>query len=159
MINIKIDDDYKIVNDERNIILQSRSVIKGDNTKGKQANPENIGKETWSNVGFHRTIREAIENYTRERILKSNAKTFEELYRLLDEIKDILNKIKDIDNLIDKSIIVKSVVDNDKKIDENIKIGRNKNERIVSKDIKTIKVIKDKSVDKKVGKTSKENKK
>jgi hypothetical protein len=144
MIDIKIDDDYKIVSDERNIILQNRSVIKGDNTVGKQTKQENIGKEVWSNDSFHRTIRSVIEEYCRERVLRSNVKTFEELYRLLNEIKDIISKIKDIDNVIDKSIIAESTSNDDKKVNADVKVGRNKNERIATE--------KDKKKDKFTGK-------
>lgn len=100
MLDIKIDNDYKIVSDEHNFILQCKRIITGNNIKGKQAKPENIGKEIWDDDGYYRTIRQLLEDYARKKTLKSNAKTFEELFKVLNEIKKIIMSIKDIDNLI-----------------------------------------------------------
>lgn len=99
MIDIQIDNDYKITSDERQFILQYKKVITGENIKGKQPNPENIGKEDWVDMTNHRTVKQALIEYTRKKTLKSNCKSFEELFKLLSDIKSTISKIKDVDNL------------------------------------------------------------
>jgi hypothetical protein len=104
MLDIQIDNDYKIISDERNFTLQFRTIITGDNEKGKQPKPENIGQERWVDEGHYRTIRQLLEDYTRINTLKSKAGSFEELFKVLDNIKKTIMKIKDINNLLDKSV-------------------------------------------------------
>jgi hypothetical protein len=100
MLEIKIDQEYKIVSDDRNFTLQKKRIITGENTKGRQVNPENIGKEVWEDEGYYRTIKQLIEDYARVKTLKSNAKTFQELFNVLNEIKKLIAKLPDVDNLI-----------------------------------------------------------
>ena len=100
MIQIKIDNDYQIVGDDNNFILQKKRIITGENTKGKQVKPENIGKEVWDDEGYYRTIRYLIEDYARKKTLKSNAKTFQELFGILRDIESAIKHILDVNNLI-----------------------------------------------------------
>ena len=99
MLEIKIDNDYQIVSDDNNFILQKKRIITGENTKGKQAKPENIGKEVWDDEGYYRTIRYLIEDYARKKTLKSNAKTFQELFGILRDIENKIKQIVDVNNL------------------------------------------------------------
>jgi hypothetical protein len=121
VLDIKIDEDYKITSDgERNFILWHKRIITGENTKGREVKPENIGQERWIDEGYFRTIRRAIEEYTRLRTMRGNCKTFEELFKLLDEIQKTIQSIKDVDNLIQTNDIkevekVKKVVKETKK--------------------------------------------
>jgi hypothetical protein len=100
MLDLKIDKDYKLFSDERNIILQKRRIITGENLRGTQVNPENIGKEVWDDVGYYRNARQALTDYTRQIVLKSSCKTFEEFFGLLKEIDNRIKKITDIDKLL-----------------------------------------------------------
>lgn len=101
MLDIKIDNDYKISNDDRNFILQKKRVITGENLKGRQANPENIGKEIWEDVSYHRTLKQLIEKYTKEKVLKSKEtiRTMNELTGLLRDIQKTINMLPDIDKI------------------------------------------------------------
>jgi hypothetical protein len=127
MLEINIDKDYRIINDERNFILQCKRIITGENTRGRETNPENIGKEVWDDEGYYRTIRQVLIDYSRIKTLKCNVKTFEELFQILSDIRKIIDKISDIDNLINSDI------KDEKK--ENIK----ENKKVVNKEVKKIK--------------------
>lgn len=99
MLEIKIDNEYQIVSDDNNFILQKKRIITGENVKGKQVKPENIGKEVWDDKGYYRTIGQLVEDYARKKILKSNAKTFQELFSILRDIENKIKQIVDANNL------------------------------------------------------------
>jgi hypothetical protein len=99
MLEIKIDNDYRITSDERNFILQCKRIITGENANGKPVNPENIGKEVWEDEGFYRRIIYLIEDYCRIKTLKSNVKTFDELLSVLKNIQKTIDKLPDVNKM------------------------------------------------------------
>jgi len=99
MLEIKIDDDYRIVSYEHCFALQKKRIITGENIKGKQPKQENIGKEVWNDDGYYRTLRALFEDYARKKTLKSNAKTFQELFSILRDIENKIKHIIDVNNL------------------------------------------------------------
>ena len=99
MLEIKIDNDYRIISCEHCFILQKKRIITGENIKGKQPKQENIGKEVWNDDGYYRTLRALFEDYARKKTLKSNAKTFQELFGILRDIENKIKHIIDVNNL------------------------------------------------------------
>lgn len=91
MIDIKIDDEYLLQSDERNIILVKKSIAQS----GK-----NAGKEMLINVGYYGNIQSALKYYKKIKKNTSNAKSFEELFEVIDEIN---KKIDEIDKKIEKT--------------------------------------------------------
>ena len=99
MLEIKIDDDYRIISYEQCFALQKKHIITGENIKGKQPKQENIGKEVWNDDGYYRTLRALFEDYARKKTLNSNAKTFQELFGILRDIENRIKHIIDVNNL------------------------------------------------------------
>jgi hypothetical protein len=99
MLEINIDNDYRIISDDRNFILQCKRIITGENTRGREVNPENIGKEVWEDEGYYKRISHLIEDYCRIKTLKSNAKTFDELLNVLKEIQKKIDKLPDVNKI------------------------------------------------------------
>lgn len=85
MVDIRIDEDYKITSDEYQYILQEKKVKK--NSKDK----ENIGETYWVSRGYHGSIESALKGYKKVKIHHSDIKNIEQL----------LNKIEEIDKKIE----------------------------------------------------------
>lgn len=105
MINIKINDDYKITSDKYNFILQKKRVIT-DNTKGRKANPENIGKVVWVDEGYYSDIKHLLKNYASKEMLNSEAKSIQELFDILKDIEKTIERVGD-NNRIDLNNVIK----------------------------------------------------
>lgn len=120
MINIKIDNDYRITSDKYNFILQKKRVLTGDNIRGRQARPENVGKEIWIDEGYYGTIKHLLRDYATKRMLKPGAEseieTFQELFGIL---KDIGLTIQEVNKHINVSLcsdMINIKIDNDYRI-------------------------------------------
>lgn len=87
MINIQIDENYRITSDPHNIILQERRVIKEG---------PNAGTEEWDGIKYHSSLQQALESYSHTIVLNSAAQTIGELKDLLKTINDTINKIPKI---------------------------------------------------------------
>jgi hypothetical protein len=96
MIDIKIDDNYKITSDEMQFVLQKKNVVKDDG-KGKKPKIINIGKEVWYTIGYYRDIKSVLKAYVKENVLRSDCKTFEEVFELLDELYEVIDGIVDVE--------------------------------------------------------------
>jgi hypothetical protein len=98
-MKLKLDDNYQIATDDKCFMLQHKNVISNSNTKGRKANPANIGKETWNTIGYYGNIQHAFNGYAKFRLLYSKCQSFKELYDLLAEIKKLIKALPDVDNL------------------------------------------------------------
>jgi hypothetical protein len=87
-----IDNDYRVITDERCFILQKRYIV-GENDTLKRAKKENIGKESWKDMGYYRTLRQTLKDYLRKRVLKSDVKSFKELVELVKSVEDNIDKV------------------------------------------------------------------
>lgn len=94
-LNIRIDEDYKITSDKMNFMLEHRTIVK----PGPLTNPANIGNENWEAEGYYRTIQQVLTEYARKKVLVSDVKTFNELFQLLDDIKNLISRLPDVDNV------------------------------------------------------------
>lgn len=83
-MNIKIDKEYSIQSDERNIILVRTKEVK----KGK-----NIGGDYNENVSYSATIQAALNDYLRVKTNLSEATTIQELLNEVKEIRKTINKV------------------------------------------------------------------
>ena len=83
-MNIRIDKDYKLTSDERNVILTKISI--GQSGKSK-------GKEVESNVGYYGTIEHALNDYLRIKINTSQATSINELKEEIREVKKTIQKM------------------------------------------------------------------
>jgi hypothetical protein len=87
-MNIRIDKDYKLTSDERNVILTKISI--GQSGKSK-------GKEVESNVGYYGTIEHALNDYLRIKINTSQATSINELKAEIREVKQIIKKMLEVE--------------------------------------------------------------
>lgn len=83
-MNIRIDNDYKLTSDERNVILTKISI--GQSGKSK-------GKEVESNVGYYGTIEHALNDYLRIKINTSQATSINELKAEIREVKKTIQRM------------------------------------------------------------------
>jgi hypothetical protein len=83
-MNIRIDNDYKLTSDERNVILTKISI--GQSGKSK-------GKEVESNIGYYATIEHALNDYLRIKINTSQATSINELKAEIREVKKTIQKM------------------------------------------------------------------
>lgn len=83
-MNIRIDKDYKLTSDERNVILTKISI--GQSGKSK-------GKEVESNVGYYGTIEHALNDYLRIKINTSQATSINELKAEIREVKQTIKNM------------------------------------------------------------------
>ncbi len=87
-MNIKIDSQYSLQSDERNVILvRSRKVQKG----------KNAGETYEENISYNATLQQALNDYLRVKTNSSEAMSIQELLKEVEEIKktikDVLNGI------------------------------------------------------------------
>lgn len=83
-MNIRIDKDYKLTSDERNVILTKISI--GQSGKSK-------GKEVESNVGYYGNIEHALNDYLRIKINTSQATSINELKAEIREVKQTIKNM------------------------------------------------------------------
>ena len=83
-MNIKIDKEYTLQSDERNIILVKTNKI----TKG-----ENAGGTYDQNVSYHGTLQAALKDYLRVKTNTSEATSIQELLKEVKEIKKTIEKV------------------------------------------------------------------
>jgi hypothetical protein len=83
-MNIRIDNDYKLTSDERNVILTKISI--GQSGKSK-------GKEVESNVGYYGNIEHALNDYLRIKINTSQATSINELKAEIREVKQTIKNM------------------------------------------------------------------
>lgn len=83
-MNIKIDDNYKLTSDERNVILTKVSI--GQSGKSKD-------KEVETNIGYYGTVRAALKDYKRITKNTSNATTIDELMQAIEKIDKKIDKV------------------------------------------------------------------
>ncbi len=60
---LQIDDNYRIVSDERNFILQRKADPKKNPRKGRKAKK---ATEQWRNVGHWKDLSQLLASYTRQ---------------------------------------------------------------------------------------------
>jgi hypothetical protein len=83
-MNIKIDENYSIKSDLRNVILVENKITEE-------------GKEYDSPIGYYGTIESALKGYLKTRINLSNATTIQELLAEIKNTKKIIeNTLKEI---------------------------------------------------------------
>ncbi len=87
-MNIKIDENYSLKSDDRNVILIENKVVQDGKNKGK---------EYEENIGFYPTVQAAMKGYLRLQTNKSDATTIKELIADVERIeKTIENTLKGI---------------------------------------------------------------
>ncbi len=83
-MNIKIDKDYSIKSDDRNVILVKNRIVKEGKNQGEvQEDP----------VSYHGTLEGALKDYKRVKINSSEATAMNELFAA---IKEIDRKIEEV---------------------------------------------------------------
>ena len=88
-MNIRIDDDYKLTSDERNIMLTKVQI-------GQSGKSE--GKEVETNVGYYGSIEHALNDYLRVKINTSAATSINELKAEIKEVKKTIEKMMEDTN-------------------------------------------------------------
>ncbi len=66
---LQLDDNYRIVSDERNFILQRKADPEKNPRKGKKAT---ISAEKWKNIGYWADPSQLLASYTRQ-VLRSKS--------------------------------------------------------------------------------------
>ena len=81
-MNIKIDEEYSIQSDERNVILvRSKEVQRG----------KNAGEIYEENLGYYGTVQGLLNDYLRIKTNMSDATSIKELLKEVKEIKKTIN--------------------------------------------------------------------
>ncbi len=76
---LQLDDNYRIVSDEHNFILQKRTDPEKDPRKGRKAKE---ATDQWKNLGFWKDLSQLLASYTREVLRREIGKTtFKDLSR------------------------------------------------------------------------------
>lgn len=83
-MNIKIDKEYTLQSDDRNIILVKTNKV----AKGK-----NAGETYDQNVSYHGTLQSALKDYLRVKTNSSEATTIQELLKEVKEIKKTIENV------------------------------------------------------------------
>jgi hypothetical protein len=85
MLNIPIDDKYRITSDGRNLILNVRRIIKNGAT---------AGVERLYPLSYHGDFKSLLEKYLTISLLESDCKTFREVITRVAEVKEIIANIQ-----------------------------------------------------------------
>lgn len=83
-MNIRIDNDYKLTSDDRNVILTKVSI--GQSGKSK-------GKEVETNIGYYGSIEHALNDYLRVKVNTSEAMSISELKAEIREVKKTIERV------------------------------------------------------------------
>ena len=84
MLNIKLDDEYKIVSDSNNYMLQKLGQGQGEKNKGK---------ETISTIGYYGSLEFALKSYKQLLIRESDITTINELLAAIKAIDLKIEKV------------------------------------------------------------------
>ena len=98
-LNIQITEDFKIVSDTHNIIVQRKHIVdptKSPNWANLQAKGASSSiREEWRDVSYHPTLEQALKSMLRKRVVNSDAtnltEVLEEIRRFNTEITAILS--------------------------------------------------------------------
>lgn len=83
MINIPIGDDYRVISDARNFILQKGRVSQAGKTKGEMQ---------WDNISYHGKLEGALNSYKDYKIKESEATSIQILLRDIEKIDEIIKE-------------------------------------------------------------------
>lgn len=84
MINIPIGDDYRVVSDANNFMLQKGRVSEGEKTKGETM---------WVTVSYHGKLEGALISYKDFKIKESDATSIQILLRDIEKIEETINEV------------------------------------------------------------------
>lgn len=84
-MNIKLDEQFRIVSDEYQFILQKLK-IRNDKSKEQE-------KEAYKNLSYHTSLEDLLSAYFRHRVVQSTA---EDLKSLVREVRGVKQYIKDL---------------------------------------------------------------
>ena len=83
-MDIRIDNDYKLTSDERNVILTKVQISQSGKSKGQ---------EVYTNIGYYGNIEHALNDYLRVKINTSQATSINELKAEIREVKKTIQKM------------------------------------------------------------------
>ncbi|MGX5594657.1 hypothetical protein [Bacillus cereus] len=86
-MNVQINDDYRLISDKHNVILQEKYEKVDNETK------EKTGKFDFKDVGYYPTVEMALKGFLKKATLNSKATNLQEL---LEEIKSIRKLISEL---------------------------------------------------------------
>ncbi len=91
MMILQLDDNYRIVSDEHNFILQRKSDPKKNPRKGKKAKAVT---SQWKNLGYWKDFSQVLSSYTREVLRREMGKTtLKALSRDLRTLRQAIERI------------------------------------------------------------------
>jgi len=85
-MEIRLTNDYKLVTDSLNYILQKRNVVKNKDS-------ENYGNETWSSIGWYGKLEHLVNKLIELEIKQSDV---DQLHELITVVLDVEKRIVDI---------------------------------------------------------------
>lgn len=86
-MNVQINEDYRLISDKHNVILQEKYEKVDNETK------EKTGKFNFKDVGYYPTVEMALKGFLKKATLNSKANNLKEL---LEEIKSIRKLISEL---------------------------------------------------------------
>jgi hypothetical protein len=89
-MNIRLTDDYKLVTDPHNYVLQKRNVVQDKES-------ENYGKETWNSIGWYARLEYLVNKLIELEIKQSDVTQMKELIAVVRDVEsNIVGKLEGI---------------------------------------------------------------
>lgn len=92
-LNIRVNEDYRIKSDERNIIVLKRKIIDPKKSPWWKEGDDDKIREDWREASFHRNLDGALQYIVGQQVRESDAETLTELIR---EIRQFRSEISDL---------------------------------------------------------------
>lgn len=91
MLDIAVNDDYKLISDGMQIIVQRKHIIDPTKSPNFKEGDDTTKREEWKTWKYCGKVEQALELILRQRIFESDASTLKELQ---DEIVSFKQKIR-----------------------------------------------------------------
>ncbi len=85
-MKLKLNEDFYIMSDSRNIMLTQKKVVEEGKTKGEKR---------FDTISYHGTIAQALERFMSYKLMTSEAETITELLKELQAVKKDLKNFTD----------------------------------------------------------------
>lgn len=100
MAKIEITKDLFIeIEDGYNFVLKKTRIVTGENTRGKKAKPENIGKEKEITLGYFPNLKSAVNSIVKQSLVDLDS---DNMGKIVEMVKSIERTIKYASNFDSK---------------------------------------------------------
>lgn len=86
-MNVQINEDYRLISDKHNVILQEKYGKVDNETK------EKTGKYDFKDVGYYPTLEMALKGFVKKATLNSKATNLKELLEEIKSVKQLISEL------------------------------------------------------------------